>query len=108
MSPVISVMRLLVAIGLLLTLNWRLALMALAIVPGVMLMSFAFSKRIRPIYRSVRKDVEHIDGRVGETISGILALVRAFGREVRRIAWGYLRRTTHCLAQGDVRPATWK
>ncbi|HEY3915196.1 MAG TPA: ABC transporter ATP-binding protein, partial [Verrucomicrobiae bacterium] len=88
MSPAISVIRLLVAIGLLLTLNWRLALMALAIVPGVMLMSFAFSKRIRPIYRSVRKDVEHIDGRVGETISGI-RVVRAFGREVRELL-GYL------------------
>jgi ATP-binding cassette subfamily B protein len=88
MSPIISVIRLLVAIGLLLALNWRLALMALAIIPGVMLMSFAFSKRIRPIYRSVRKDVEHIDGRVGETISGI-RVVRAFGREVRELL-GYL------------------
>jgi ATP-binding cassette, subfamily B, bacterial len=84
MSPAISVIRLLVAIGLLLALNWRLALMALAIIPGVMLMSYAFSKRIRPIYRSVRKDVEHIDGRVGETISGI-RVVRAFGREVREL-----------------------
>jgi ATP-binding cassette subfamily B protein len=88
MSPAISIIRLLVAIGLLLALNWRLALMALAIVPGVMLMSYVFSKRIRPIYRSVRKDVEHIDGRVGETISGI-RVVRAFGREVRELL-GYL------------------
>jgi ATP-binding cassette subfamily B protein/subfamily B ATP-binding cassette protein MsbA len=46
-----------------------------------MLMSFAFSRRIRPIYRVVRKDVEHIDGRVGETFSGI-RVVRAFGREI--------------------------
>ncbi|MGE3309152.1 MAG: ABC transporter ATP-binding protein [Limisphaerales bacterium] len=88
MSPAISILRLLIAIGLLLSLNWRLALMALAIIPGVMLMSFAFSRRIRPIYRSVRKDAEHIDGRVGETISGI-RVVRAFGREVRELL-GYL------------------
>ncbi|HWD21424.1 MAG TPA: ABC transporter ATP-binding protein [Verrucomicrobiae bacterium] len=88
MSPAVSIIRLLVAIGLLLALNWRLALMALAIIPGVMVISFAFSKRIRPIYRSVRKDVEHIDGRVGETISGI-RVVRAFGRELRELA-GYL------------------
>jgi len=88
MSPAVSVIRLLVAIGLLLALNWRLALMALAIVPGVMIMSFAFSTRIRPIYRSLRKDVEHIDGRVGETISGI-RVVRAFGREARELL-GYL------------------
>jgi len=88
MSPAISIIRLLVAIGLLLALNWRLALMALAIVPGITLMSFAFSKRIRPIYRSLRKDVEQIDGRVGETISGI-RVVRAFGREARELL-GYL------------------
>ncbi len=84
MSPAISVLRLLIAVGLLISLNWRLALTALAIIPGVMLASFAFSKRIRPIYRSVRKDVEHIDGRVGETISGI-RVVRAFGRETREL-----------------------
>ncbi len=66
------------------TLNWRLALMAMAIIPGAMLMSFASARRIRPIYRSVRKDVEEIDGRVGETFSGI-RIVRAFGREMREL-----------------------
>ena len=84
MSPAISIIRLLIAVALLLTLNWRLALAALAIIPGVMLMSFAFSKRIRPIYRTLRKDVERIDGRVGETFSGI-RVVRAFGREMREM-----------------------
>jgi ATP-binding cassette subfamily B protein/subfamily B ATP-binding cassette protein MsbA len=58
--------------------------MALAIIPGAMLMSFVFSRRIRPIYRVVRKDVEVIDGRVGETFSGI-RVVRAFGGEMREI-----------------------
>jgi ATP-binding cassette subfamily B protein/subfamily B ATP-binding cassette protein MsbA len=80
-SPAISLIRLLIAVSILLALNWRLALMAMAVIPGAMLMSFAFSRRIRPIYRVVRKDVEHIDGRVGETFSGI-RVVRAFGREI--------------------------
>lgn len=84
MSPALSVIRLLIAVGLLMSLNWRLALTALAIVPGVMLMSFIFSRRVRPIYRTVRKDVERIDGRVGETFSGI-RVVRAFGRELREL-----------------------
>jgi ATP-binding cassette, subfamily B, bacterial len=79
-SPALSVIRLLIAVGILLTLNWRLALTALAIIPGAMLLSFAFSRRVRPIYRTVRKDVEHIDGRVGETFSG-LRVVRAFRKE---------------------------
>jgi ATP-binding cassette subfamily B protein len=84
-SPSLAVIRLLVAIGILLSLNWRLALMAMAIIPGAMFISFASAKRVRPIYRSVRKDVESIDGRVGETFSGI-RVVRAFGREIRELA----------------------
>jgi ATP-binding cassette subfamily B protein/subfamily B ATP-binding cassette protein MsbA len=80
-SPSISVIRLLIAGVVLFTLNWRLALTAIAIVPGVMLLSLTFAKRVRPIYRSVRKDVERIDGRVGETFTGI-RVVRGFRREM--------------------------
>jgi ATP-binding cassette, subfamily B, bacterial len=83
-SPSISVIRLLVAIGLLMALNWRLALTALAIIPGVMVVSVIAARRVRPIYRSVRKDVEQIDGRVGETFSGI-RVVRAFRGEPREM-----------------------
>src|SRR5207253_6686243 len=66
------------------TLNWRLALTAMAIIPGIMAISFISANRIRPIYRSVRKDVEAIDGRVGETFSGI-RVVRAFRREMAEL-----------------------
>ncbi|HEY7567567.1 MAG TPA: ABC transporter ATP-binding protein, partial [Gemmatimonadaceae bacterium] len=80
-SPALAIIRLSIALVILLSLNWRLALMAMAIIPGAMLMSFVNARRIRPIYRTVRKDVELIDGRVGETFSGI-RVVRAFGREM--------------------------
>ena len=83
-SPSLSLIRLLIAVTILMVLNWRLALTALAIIPGVMAISFSFSRRIRPIYRSVRKDAETVDGRVGETFSGI-RVVRAFGRETREL-----------------------
>jgi ATP-binding cassette, subfamily B, bacterial len=83
-SPTISLIRLIIAVTVLMLLNWRLALTALAIIPGVMVMSFGFTKRIRPIYRAVRKDAEAVDGRVGETFSGI-RVVRAFGRELREL-----------------------
>jgi ATP-binding cassette subfamily B protein/subfamily B ATP-binding cassette protein MsbA len=83
-SPSISVVRLIIAVAVLMSLNWRLALTALAIIPGVVLMSFASARRVRPIYRSLRKDAEEIDGRVGETFSGI-RVVRAFGREMREL-----------------------
>jgi ATP-binding cassette subfamily B protein/subfamily B ATP-binding cassette protein MsbA len=83
-SPALSLVRLAIAVSVLLAINWRLALTALAIIPGAMLMSFASARRIRPIYRTVRKDIEHIDGRVGETFSGI-RVVRAFSREVSEL-----------------------
>jgi ATP-binding cassette subfamily B protein/subfamily B ATP-binding cassette protein MsbA len=83
-SPSISVIRLVIAVSVLIVLNWQLALVALAIVPGAVLMSFIAAKRIRPIYRSIRKDVERIDGRVGETFSGV-RVVRAFRRELREM-----------------------
>ncbi|MEY2396073.1 MAG: ATP-binding cassette, subfamily bacterial, partial [Acidobacteriaceae bacterium] len=88
-SPAISVLRLIIAVIVLMALNWRLALTALAIIPGVVLMSLVFARRIRPIYRSLRKDAEQIDGRVGETFSGI-RVVRAFRREMRELL-DYLR-----------------
>ena len=88
-SPGVSLIRLLIAVGVLLALNWRLALTALAIVPGIMLLSLTLARRVRPIYRSLRKDAEQIDGRVGETFSGI-RVVRAFRGEVRELL-EYLR-----------------
>lgn len=83
-SPSISVVKLAIAMGVLFTLNWRLAFMALAVIPGAMVMSFIFARRIRPIYRVVRQDAEQIDGRVGEAFSGI-RVVRAFRQETREL-----------------------
>jgi ATP-binding cassette subfamily B protein/subfamily B ATP-binding cassette protein MsbA len=83
-SPALSVIRLIIAISILFALNWRLALTAMTIIPGAMLASFVFAKRVRPVYRTIRKDVEEIDGRVGETFSGI-RVVRAFRRETREL-----------------------
>ena len=80
-SPAISLLRLVISLVVLLVLNWRLALTAMAIIPGAILISFVAARRVRPIYRSMRKDAEVIDGRVGETFSGI-RVVRAFRREL--------------------------
>ncbi len=83
-SPAVSLIRLIVAVVILFVLNWRLALTAMAILPGIVLISFISAKRIRPIYRSLRKDAEAVDGRVGETFSGI-RVVRAFRREMQEL-----------------------
>ncbi len=80
-SPTIAAVRLLIALAILMALNWRLALTAMTIIPAAMVISFVAARRVRPIYRSIRQDAEQIDGRVGETFSGI-RVVRAFRREM--------------------------
>lgn len=88
-SPAVSVIRLIIAVSILMAINWRLAFTALAILPGIVLISFISARRIRPIYRSLRKDAEAVDGRVGETFGGI-RVVRAFRREGQELL-DYLR-----------------
>ncbi len=81
-SPGVALMRLLMAIVILFLLNWKLAITALGILPPIMLLSMIAIRKIRPIYRAIRKDVSLVDGRVGEAFQGIRA-VRAFGGEHR-------------------------
>jgi ATP-binding cassette subfamily B protein len=81
-SPGVAVLRLLMALGILFFLNWRLAASAIGIVPGIMLVSFYFARRVRPIYRAIREDSNQVDGRVAELFGGI-RVVRAFQREPR-------------------------
>lgn len=81
-SPSVAAIRLLVAVGILFVINWKLALTAIGVIPCVMLMSMVFLRRIRPIYRAIRKDVSEVDGRVGEAFQGIRA-VRTFQGEQR-------------------------
>ena len=84
-SPGVAVLRLLLAMGILIAINWKLAVAALAILPPIMVLSIIAIRKIRPIYRAIRKDVSLVDGRVGEAFSGIRD-VRAFGGETQESA----------------------
>lgn len=79
-SPSLALLRLTIALVILFTLNWRLALTALTVIPGIILISFVVARRVRPIYRAIREDKSEVDGRVAETFGGI-RVVRAFRRE---------------------------
>ena len=81
-SPGVAVLRLVIAMVILFVINWKLALTALGIIPPIMILSMIAIRKIRPIYRAIRKDVSQVDGRVGEAFQGIRA-VRAFGGEKR-------------------------
>jgi ATP-binding cassette subfamily B protein/subfamily B ATP-binding cassette protein MsbA len=81
-SPGVAILRLLLAMGILIFINWKLAVAALGIIPPIMILSMIAIRRIRPVYRAIRKDVSFVDGRVGEAFQGIRD-VRAFGGEHR-------------------------
>jgi ATP-binding cassette subfamily B protein/subfamily B ATP-binding cassette protein MsbA len=84
-SPGVAVLRLVLAMGILFAINWKLAVAALGILPPIMVLSMIAIRKIRPIYRAIRKDVSLVDGRVGEAFSGIRD-VRAFGGESQESA----------------------
>src|SRR2546427_8860003 len=67
-SPVVSLIRLAVAISVLLVLNWRLALAALAIVPPARPLAFTAGRGTPAGYRANAKDVGDIDGRGGAAV----------------------------------------
>ncbi len=64
-------MNLLVTLGLLFWLEWRLALVALAPVPVLLLMMRWFSTTIRPVYRATRDRYGEVQAKLQDNISGI-------------------------------------
>jgi ATP-binding cassette subfamily B protein len=79
-SPAVAGVRIVLTLGMLIWINWQMALAAALLLPPVILLNLVYIRRIRPIYRSMRRDRQDIDGRVVETFGGI-RVVRAFRRE---------------------------
>jgi ATP-binding cassette subfamily B multidrug efflux pump len=66
--------------GVLLFMNWRLALVSFAVLPLVALLAVNFSSQIREVYRRLRIAVAEINARFAETIAGI-KVIQAFAKE---------------------------
>jgi ATP-binding cassette, subfamily B, bacterial len=81
-SPAVAVIRVALTVSVLLWLSWQLALVAMIGLPPLAVMSYLWTRKVRPIYRSMREDRSTIDGRVTETFGGI-RVVRSFRREPR-------------------------
>jgi ATP-binding cassette subfamily B protein/subfamily B ATP-binding cassette protein MsbA len=82
MNPVLAATRLLLTLGLMFQLNWRIALVSVIAMPPIMLLQAYWIRRIRPICRRVGQDRQEIDARVVEALAG-LRVVRSFRREKR-------------------------
>jgi ATP-binding cassette, subfamily B, bacterial len=63
-----------------LIINWRLALIVMAMIPVLVIVAIQFRKRILVEYRQVRKVNSRITGALNENISGV-RVVKALGRE---------------------------
>ena len=63
-------------------LNWRLALVALAVVPLMVLLTDFYRKRVRGTYRATRQRIALINGYLNESITGI-RVTKSFTREER-------------------------
>ncbi|MBI4545406.1 MAG: ABC transporter ATP-binding protein [Gemmatimonadetes bacterium] len=63
-----------------LLMDWKLALVTLAVMPLVALVAFAFRARIRDAYREIRVRLARINAFLQERITG-MAVVQLFGRE---------------------------
>ena len=60
--------------------DWRLLLGALLLVPGVYYSDLLWNRRIRPLFRDIRKERQDIDSQTTEVFGG-MRVVRAFGRQ---------------------------
>jgi ATP-binding cassette subfamily B protein/subfamily B ATP-binding cassette protein MsbA len=60
--------------------DWRLLLGALLLVPGVYYSDLLWNRRIRPLFRDVRKQRQQVDSETTEVFGG-MRVVRAFGRQ---------------------------
>ena len=81
---VASVFMLIGTTVLLLLLNWRLALIILAIVPLILFVLFRFVRRISPLFALVQQTLGRLNTVLQEDLQGI-RVIRAFAREPHEI-----------------------
>ena len=64
----------------LLTINWKLALITCAPIPLILVSGVIFSKRVRPYFRISQKKMGELSGKLQDNLSGIHE-IQSFGRE---------------------------
>ncbi len=67
-------------LAVLLTINWKLALITCAPIPLIFLSGIIFSKKVRPFFRASQKKMGELNGKLQDNLSG-LQEIQSFGRE---------------------------
>jgi ATP-binding cassette, subfamily B, multidrug efflux pump len=75
-----DVFTLIVIAGVMLFIDWRLALVTFAVMPAVFLVAGVFRSRIRDAYRDIRVRLARINAYLQERITGV-SIIQLFGRE---------------------------
>jgi ATP-binding cassette, subfamily B, multidrug efflux pump len=89
-----------VMVGVLLYLDWRLALAALAALPLILVVTFVFRQFVREANRRIRTAIARINAFLQEYISG-MSIVQVFNRERRARVEFIKRNRDHMLAYKD-------
>ena len=64
----------------LLSINWKLALITCAPIPLILLSGVIFSKKVRPFFRITQKKMGELNGKLQDNLSGVHE-IQSFGRE---------------------------
>ena len=64
----------------LLTINWRLALITCAPIPLILVSGVIFAKKVRPFFRVSQKKMGELNGKLQDNLSGVHE-IQSFGRE---------------------------
>ncbi len=67
-------------LAVLLTINWKLALITCAPIPLIFASGIVFSKKVRPFFRISQKKMGELNGKLQDSLSGIHE-IQSFGRE---------------------------
>ncbi|MBR6028667.1 MAG: ABC transporter ATP-binding protein [Clostridia bacterium] len=67
-------------LAVLLTINWKLALITCAPIPLIFISGIIFSKKVRPYFRISQKKMGELNGKLQDNLSGIHE-IQSFGRE---------------------------
>ncbi|MCR6108390.1 ABC transporter ATP-binding protein [Salipaludibacillus agaradhaerens] len=76
----VAVMTLVGSLAIMMTINWRLALIIFTVVPLIVIFAIYFNKKMTHTFRHMFKDVADINARVEDSIGGI-RVVKAFANE---------------------------
>lgn len=99
-NPWRAMVQLLGSLAILATVDWRLLVGGIVLLPLVFVTHRTWIGRIRPLYRQVRKTRQHVDAQTTETFGG-MRVVRAFGRQ--RSEAGRFIRGNNLLTRQEVR-----